>query len=79
MKEKLTWWQYQNQDRIWLVLFLVGFIIMIGVIIFDQIDPFYSRLGFRIALAIPLTMMISINYFIFYRGWKKYLNDHEDK
>jgi|CXWL01.1.fsa_nt_gi uncharacterized membrane protein len=75
--KKLTWWQFINQDRTWILLFIVGFLFLNAVIIFDRIDPFYSISGFLVALAIPSGIMISVGYFIFYKGWKKYLSEQK--
>jgi len=73
--KKLTWWQYINQDRGWIVMFIAGFVGFVTVIIADRIDPFRSVWWFLLALAVFFTIMFSIAYTIFYKGWKKYLND----
>ena len=34
--KELTWWQFINQSKSWIFLFIVGFIFFVAVIVFDE-------------------------------------------
>ena len=83
-KIKLTWWQYQKQDRVWLFLFAGAFFALALVLYFHFfVEEFYwigifrdtGLNGIWIAITITVGIMASIGYKIIYKGWKEYLND----
>ena len=78
MGQKLTWWQFQKRDYIWIILFAAGVIGLAAVLILHFfIEPFYSMSGFIVSLTIPSAMIVSIGYRVFYKDWREYLNEYD--
>ena len=83
--KKLTWRKFIKQDK-WHLWFSLGLIGMIAVLYFHFfVEEFYylditDTIGFNsiwIGVAIFGYIMISIGYKIFYKEWKKYLNEQK--
>ena len=80
MGKKFTWWQFQKRDYIWLILFAAGCISLATVLVLHFfIEPFYSMSGFVVSLTIPVSMIAGIGYVVFYKDWRRYLKEYEDK
>lgn len=70
-EKKLTWWQLMWKNS-YIQLFILAVVFLIGAII--RSDSFYSLTGLILGFSIPISIMIIISYFGFYKFWKDYNN-----
>lgn len=84
IKKKLTWWKFINRDRVFPILFAIGFLgLSIVLYLHFFVEGFYylditDSIGFNsiwIGIVVFGYMMASVGYKIFYKEWKKYLNE----